>query len=89
MEVININITNAPENPAEKWYKNHLKNVAKYQKNNPEKMREKAKKYLANIKENDPEKYKENLEKKRMYYHQVRKPKLQSTKEQKPENPEI
>lgn len=67
--------------PAERLYKNHLLNVAKYQKNNVEKCREKCRKYNDSIK-NDPEKYQQLLQKKREYYNNITKPKLQKKKEE-------
>lgn len=69
--------------PAERFYQNHIKRVCAYQKANPEKMREKCKKWNAKLKEEQPEKYKEVLEKKRQYYNEVRKPKLDALKAEK------
>ena len=69
--------------PAERFYQNHIKRVCAYQKANPEKMREKCKKWNAKLKEEQPEKYMEVLEKKRKYYIEVRKPKLDALKAQK------
>lgn len=66
--------------PAEKYYKNHLKNVSKYQKNNPEKMRAKNKKHNDKIKNEDPEKYQAKLLKQREYYQNVIKQKKQLEK---------
>ena len=54
--------------PAEKMYKNHLKNVSNYQKRNVEKMREKNKIYFLKIKTEMPEKYNAMLLKKKEYY---------------------
>jgi ABC-type proline/glycine betaine transport system ATPase subunit len=54
--------------PAEKYYKNHLKNVSNYQKKNPEKMKTKNKSYFNKMKEDTPEKYTQYLEKKKQYY---------------------
>jgi len=65
------------ETPADRYYKSHLKRVSEYQKANPEKCREKCKKYNQKVKE-DPEKYKQLLEKKRMYYHNTKLPKIES-----------
>jgi hypothetical protein len=67
--------------PAEKYYKNHLKNVSNYQKRNPEKMREKNKKHNDKLKIEDPEKYKARLEKSRNYYQTVVKPKILASKQ--------
>lgn len=69
--------------PAERFYQNHIKRVCAYQKANPEKMREKCKKWNAKLKEENPDKYKEVLEKKRQYYHEVSKPKLNALKSKK------
>jgi len=68
------------QTPAERFYQNHIQRVLAYQKANPEKMREKCKKWNNKLKEENPERYKENLEKKRKYYHEVRKPKLDALK---------
>ena len=69
--------------PAERMYRNHLKNVKTYQQKNPEKMREKCKKYNERIKA-DPEKHQATLSKKRAYYLTVVKPKREL--EKKPKN---
>jgi shikimate kinase len=69
--------------PAERFYQNHIKRVCAYQKANPEKMREKCKKWNAKVKEENPDKYKDILEKKRKYYNEVRKPKLDAIKAEK------
>jgi hypothetical protein len=68
---------------AERFYKNHLKNVARYQKNHPEKCAEKCKRYNQRLKEEHPEKYQEMLEQKRHYYLTVTKPKLLLNKQMK------
>ena len=70
--------------PAERMYRNHLKNVSKYQKNNPEKMKEKNKKYNDKLKQEVPDKYFDLLQKKRTYYLTTRKPKLEALKQLKP-----
>jgi vacuolar-type H+-ATPase subunit H len=62
--------------PAEKYYKNHLEHVKKYQQKNPKKMREKCKKYLEKMKIETPEKYQDHLEQKRQYYKCVTKPRI-------------
>ena len=72
-----------PMTPAERMYKNHLKNVRKYQQKNPEKMREKSKKYNEKIKEEKPDEYKEMLMKKREYYLNIRKPRIQELRQLK------
>jgi hypothetical protein len=66
--------------PAERMYKNHLKQVSLYQKRNPEKMRSKCKKYIENLKENAPLKYEALLQQKRNYYKTVTKPNLEKLK---------
>jgi len=60
--------------PTERMYAKHLSNVINYQKRNPEKMKIKAKKYWVKLKE-DKVKYAEYLEKRRIYYNTVIKPK--------------
>jgi hypothetical protein len=67
--------------PAEKYYKQHLKNVSKYQKSNPEKMREKNKKHNDKIKNENPEKYQAKLLKQREYYQTVIKPRAHANKQ--------
>lgn len=66
--------------PAERFYQNHIKRVCAYQKANPEKMREKCRKWNAKLKEENPDKYKIILEKKRKYYNEITKPKLEEEK---------
>lgn len=66
--------------PAERMYSNHLKNVKTYQQKNPEKMREKCKKYNDKIKIENPEKYQEMLNKKKEYYINVKKPRIEALK---------
>jgi len=61
---------------AEKFYQNHLKTVAKYQRNNKEKMRSKNKVYFDKLKNEKPEEYEKLLQKKRDYYHNIVKPKM-------------
>lgn len=68
--------------PAEKYYRNHLKNVSNYQKRNPEKMREKNKKHNDKIKIEHPDKYQARLERSRNYYQNVVKPKIMASKQQ-------
>jgi hypothetical protein len=62
------------------FYEKHLKRVSDYQKANPTKCREKCKRYNDKLKAEDPEKYAIMLEKKRQYYLNVRKPKLEAQK---------
>jgi len=54
--------------PAEKHYRNHLKNVSAYQKRNPEKMREKCRRRNEKFKLERPEDYALFLEKQKIYY---------------------
>ena len=68
---------------AEKYDK-HLKRVSEYQKSHPDKCKEKCKKYNEKLK-TDPEKYEAMLERKRQYYLNVRKPKLEAEKSKKEE----
>lgn len=62
----------------------HLKRVSAYQKANPDKCRDKCKKYHERLKE-DPEKYAALLQKKKEYYLNVRKPKIEAEKSKKTE----
>ena len=62
--------------PAERMYAKHLSNVKKYQQKNPEKMKVKSKNYMMKLKEDDV-RYAEYLEKRRIYYNTVIKPKKQ------------
>jgi hypothetical protein len=71
------------ETKAEK-YEKHLKRVRDYQTAHPDKCREKCRAYHARVKE-DPEKYAALLEKKKLYYKTVRKPKLDAEKSKKKE----
>jgi len=71
-----------------RYYKNHLKTVSEYQKRNPEKMREKNNAWNAKVKETDPVKYQAILDRKRAYYLNVRKPKLDAAKQQLKSLPE-
>lgn len=68
------------ETPAERFYKNHLKNVSNYQKRNPEKMREKNKKFNDKLKEENGDKYQARLSKQKEYYQTVVKPKRDALK---------
>lgn len=67
------------DDKAKLYYEKHLKRVSDYQKANPEKCREKCKRYFDKLKE-DPEKYEDMLARKRTYYKDVRKPKLDAEK---------
>jgi len=68
------------------FYEKHLKRVSDYQKANPTKCREKCKRYNDKLKAENPEKYGIMLEKKRQYYLNVRKPKLDAQKSNMAEN---
>jgi len=68
------------------FYEKHLKRVSDYQKANPTKCREKCKRYNDKLKAENPEKYEIMLEKKRQYYLNVRKPKLDAQKSNIVEN---
>jgi hypothetical protein len=68
------------ETKAVAFYEKHLKRVSDYQKANPSKCREKCKRYNDKLKTENPEKYATMLEKKRQYYLNVRKPKLDAEK---------
>ena len=68
------------ETPAEKYYKNHLKNVSTYQKKYPEKMRANNRREYSNLKEKNEEKYKAMLAQKRQYYIDHIKPKKLAAK---------
>jgi hypothetical protein len=61
-------------------YEKHLKRVSDYQKEHPDKCSDKSKRYNAKLKNECPEKYTAMLEKKRAYYQNVRKPKLDALK---------
>ena len=66
---------------AEKYYLSHKESMRKYQQRNKEKIKEKNKEYLAKISA-DPEKRKAYLDKKREYYINITKPKLEAMKKQ-------
>jgi len=68
-----------------RYYTKHLKTVSEYQKRHPELMRTKNKDYNKKLKETDPEKYQIYLGKKRAYYHNIRKPKIEAVKKLKEE----
>lgn len=70
-----VKMSDVSLSPAEKMYKNHLRQVSLYQKRYPEKMRLKCKKYNENLKKMNPEKYEALLQQKRDYYYNVTKPK--------------
>ena len=61
---------------ADKYYMNHKRCVAKYQKENPEKCKIKNKRHTDKMRSENPETYdKLRLEYSRNYYQNVRKPK--------------
>ena len=62
---------------AERFYKNHLKNVSNYQRKNKEKMRTKYKTYFNRMKTERPEQYENLLQRRREYYHTTVKPKVE------------
>jgi hypothetical protein len=68
------------ETKALAFYEKHLKRVSDYQKANPTKCREKCKRYNDKLKAENPERYADMLEKKRQYYLNVRKPKMDADK---------
>jgi hypothetical protein len=71
---------------AERYYLSHKKSMSEYQKRNKEKVNERNRLYLEKIKD-DPERRKAYLEKKRDYYLNKTKPKLEALKKQdKPPN---
>ena len=73
--------------PAEKMYEKHKQNVRKYSKRNPAMVKEKAKRYNDKLM-NDPERHKAHLEKRRLYYSTILKPRkvelLEAIHEAKP-----
>jgi hypothetical protein len=66
---------------AERYYLSHKKSMSEYQKRNKEKVNERNRLYLEKIKD-DPERRKAYLEKKRDYYLNKTKPKLEALKKQ-------
>ena len=84
-ETANIENMKNMENmtPAERMYRNHLRNVKKYQQKNPEKVREKNKRFNDKLKNEKPDEYKEMLLNKKRYYEEVRKPRIQHLRELK------
>jgi len=71
-----------PMTPAERMYKNHLKNVATYQKKNPEKCKEKMKRYTDSLK-NDKDKQEREMARRKLYYLEVVKPQRDKIKQEK------
>ena len=68
--------------PAEKIYAALKKNTLKYQKEHPEKCREKCQKYWVKLRTERPEQYEALKEKKRQYYRDVIKPKMEAKKKE-------
>jgi hypothetical protein len=66
---------------AERYYLSHKKSMSEYQKRNKDKVNERNRLYLEKIKE-DPERRKAYLDKKREYYLNITKPKLDAIKKQ-------
>lgn len=67
-----ISVTETEISPAERMYKNHLKNVANYQKRHKDKIKEKHSRYMKKLRE-EPERYNKYLERSKEYYHKVLK----------------
>ena len=74
-----MELTEAEKETALRHYIAHKKSMKEYQHRNKEKMKEFNKEYLDKI-NSDPEKRKLYLEKKKMYYTNVTKPKLELKK---------
>jgi len=74
-----MELTEAEKTTALRHYIAHKKSMKEYQERNKEKMKEFNKKYLYKI-NSDPEKRKLYLEKKKMYYKNVTKPKVEAQK---------
>jgi hypothetical protein len=70
------------QTPAERFYENHKKHVAKYQRLHPQNNNEKCKRYMTKLKNECPEKYEIILQKKRDYYRDVIKPREAERKRQ-------
>jgi hypothetical protein len=65
---------------AERYYLSHKKSMSEYQKRNKDKANERNRLYLKKIKE-DPERRQAYLDKKRDYYFNITKPKLEAKKQ--------
>lgn len=63
----------------ERFYNNHKKAVKKWRDKNKDTLKVKQKIYMTNL-NNDPERHKAHLEKRRLYYHTVVKPKKEGKK---------
>ena len=60
--------------PAERMYKQHIIHVSNYQRRNKDKIKDKHKRYIEKMR-NEPARYEAYLEKRRLYYSSVIKPK--------------
>jgi hypothetical protein len=69
--------------PAERLYRNHLKNVRAYRLKYPEKIKEKNKTYFNKLKTENGDMYKSILKRRRDYYLDVVKPKKLEEKNKK------
>ena len=74
--------------PAERLYRQHIEGVKRYQKNHPEKAREYTMRYLKKIRTENPEKHEQIKQKKREYYRNVLKPRMEKLKKDKKEKEE-
>jgi hypothetical protein len=74
-----MELTEAEKETALRYYLSHKKSMKEYQQRNKEKMKEYNKEYLDKL-NSDPEKRKLYLEKKKMYYTNVTKSKLEAQK---------
>lgn len=79
MELLN-NYTDAEKEIALRYYLSHKKSMKEYQQRNKDKTKERNQKYLEDLK-NDPERRRAYLDKKREYYLNKTKPKLESLKQ--------
>lgn len=74
-------LTDAEKEIALRYYLSHKKSMREYQQRNKDKTKERNQKYLEVLK-NDPERRQKYLDKKREYYLNKTKPKLEATKKQ-------
>ena len=75
------NLTDAEKEIALRYYISHKKSMREYQQRNKDKTKERNQKYLEDLK-NDPERRQKYLDKKREYYLNKTKPKLEAIKKQ-------
>ena len=75
------NMTDAEKEQALRYYMSHKKSMRDYQQRNKEKTKQNNRKYLEDL-NNDPERRKAYLDKKREYYLNKTKPKLEAMKQQ-------